>query len=552
MKINIEGLVTLDRAYLIDKLKEISSSVIDEEFISFNYKNMSFFVFYEEDTFPAFYLESCDRVKYPHVIFMEEVKLEGKEKNISYVCLYENDSLYEHSFSPRQKIDYAITQLQRLFSLSSSEIEKEINKEYIYHWRKSCKKEMVSMVSYCERDVSDIKIFRYKKEGKKEKQKSVVSNKFPFQNKQYSITEVKCVYLDVLDCTGIYPPSIKEWSEETLYELFFSLRKNRISLSAYEYINDLYVKEKLYLILRYVQNNYFEVCIELTFKSNDRKKIKDKLEDRELANIEYISIDNRTIENSLYRNGQTPTKYKKVAIIGMGSLGSFLASELVKEGVKEFVFVDGDKLASENVSRHYLGTNFIGENKATSMNILLSIFYPHLNISAIDEKITKENIGKILDDLQADLIIVCTGNEDIELMINDYMLQRKVFIPILFCWLEANGVGAHAYLMDEKGNGCFRCVLDNKIDFLKNPQKFTYRNGCGGTYTEYGNKIVIDAISMILNILGPMQQHKGIYSLKEYLVESELEFTDYYLSLPLGVSFKKIDVKDGCMCNGCL
>lgn len=58
---------------------------------------------------------------------------------------------------------------------------------------------------------------------------------------------------------------------------------------------------------------------------------------------------------------------KRVAIIGCGSLGSSIAAQLAATGIGEFLFVDGEDLAWENIGRHYLGAGYVGKNKAQAL-----------------------------------------------------------------------------------------------------------------------------------------------------------------------------------------
>ena len=530
------------KEYLLTKIKEIASEIcVKEDFIYYVYKDIRFIARYNEDDFPTFLLCSNDVKNYPHVIVTNECLIEGN--NYSYVCLFEKDSISKHLLSNEDKIDYALNQFIRLFNLSKNEIIKEINREYKYHWNKAADTSYVSMIPYCD-TYDSVSIYKYKKKGCKNKQKAIVAVGFPYDEDEYSVTIENCIYLNLNDINGVLPPPFVLWDYKSIKDLIFSLRRDRLSTADYERLNNLYVKEKCVLFFRVIEFDYFEFGVEISFTNSTRKKLRDKIESNEISDIKFIKLENQTIENSLHRNGQSPTKYKNVVLIGVGSLGSYIASELVKQGVKTLTLIDEEILTNENIARHYLGSNFIGFSKTKSMEIILSFSYPYLKVQSIDKKITETSIKEILDNINdVDLFIVATGNEDTELMINNYMMQRECFVPTIFCWLEANGIGSHVFCLNNKEDGCFKNVLESGISFVKNPFEYKIKNGCGGTFTKYGRQIVLNTVAMLLNVLVSEDNLSNtLYSYKEEVNEvNDDNLTDYYFSLKNGVT--KVDIK---------
>ena len=538
----------MDKDYLVIKINEISDEVcIENDLIYFTYKDMNFIACHVTNEFPKFFLKSKDAITYPHIILLNEKSFE-KDK-YSYICLFEGESIAKHLISNEEKIDYAISQFVKLFNLTETEITKEIHREYKYHWNNYYDINYVSMIPYCDNYI-DASIYKYKKKDSYDKQKVVVSTSFPYDTNKYSVTVENCIYFSLNDIWGIFPPSIKKWDYKNIKDLFFNLKRNRITLEDYERINKLYVKDKLVLLFRVPEYDFFEFGLELIFTDDNRDKLRNKLESNKIKDIKFIKIDNHTIENSLYRNGQSTVQYKKVVLIGVGSLGSYIASELVNQGVKELMLIDDDILTNENIARHYLGYESIGRNKAFSMDGMLSFCYPYLKVISINKRITETNIKEILDDVDADLFIVSTGNEDTELLINNYVRQRENFVPTYFCWLEANGIGSHIFCLNNKEGSCFKCFLNSEIGFIKDPFKYKIKNGCGGTYTKYGRQIILNTSSMLLNILNNnSEENNCLYSYKEDISEGNRDnVTDYYLSLKNGVTKKEISPLLGCDC----
>lgn len=65
---------------------------------------------------------------------------------------------------------------------------------------------------------------------------------------------------------------------------------------------------------------------------------------------------------------ETDILQNKTAILaGLGSVGSFVAMQLVKAGVPKFILCDGDTLEIHNLSRHWLSLEHLGEYKVDAM-----------------------------------------------------------------------------------------------------------------------------------------------------------------------------------------
>lgn len=69
---------------------------------------------------------------------------------------------------------------------------------------------------------------------------------------------------------------------------------------------------------------------------------------------------------------------KSVIVLGVGSVGGSVAELLAKSGVGTLILVDHDLLASENLGRHALGAQSVGDSKARALAKSLSARFPHL------------------------------------------------------------------------------------------------------------------------------------------------------------------------------
>ena len=95
-------------------------------------------------------------------------------------------------------------------------------------------------------------------------------------------------------------------------------------------------------------------------------------------------------ESRYERNGiitddeQNRLKRTKVAIVGLGGLGGYVAEQLVRLGIGELVLVDGDVFNESNLNRQLFSTEAaIGHSKAEVANARLK---------AIDSEATEKVI----------------------------------------------------------------------------------------------------------------------------------------------------------------
>lgn len=86
----------------------------------------------------------------------------------------------------------------------------------------------------------------------------------------------------------------------------------------------------------------------------------------------------------------------KVAIYGIGGVGSFAAEALVRAGVGELVMVDNDTISSSNINRQiHANINTIGLYKVEAMKQRILEINPKIKVTVYQEKNPKEE--KVID-----------------------------------------------------------------------------------------------------------------------------------------------------------
>ena len=88
-------------------------------------------------------------------------------------------------------------------------------------------------------------------------------------------------------------------------------------------------------------------------------------------------------------------KQKKVAIAGLGGLGSNIAVMLSRIGVGKLFLVDFDKVEPSNLNRQHYNINHLGMQKTLALKSQIEIINPFIEIEIKDIKITEENAREI-------------------------------------------------------------------------------------------------------------------------------------------------------------
>jgi hypothetical protein len=153
---------------------------------------------------------------------------------------------------------------------------------------------------------------------------------------------------------------------------------------------------------------------------------------------------------------------KRIALIGLGTIGGFLAKFLAQSGGGtadgQLLFIDNQNFEAGNVGRHFLGPIYIGKNKAMGVKEELDRNYTDCRITTFDGSA----LERVNDLLGYDLVIDATGERALSDVLNkefiDARRNAKTEAAILFVWLVGSGVAAQGLLVDSAQFGCFRCL----------------------------------------------------------------------------------------------
>lgn len=174
---------------------------------------------------------------------------------------------------------------------------------------------------------------------------------------------------------------------------------------------------------------------------------------------------------------------KSVAVLGLGSGGSFIARELAKTGVGRFLLVDNDRLEIGNVTRHECGLSQVGRLKTNAIRDLIIDRHPTAEVRTSSLTIdgnTREQLGDLLREVRADLVICATDNRESRLLINRICLEQQ--LPLILGGVYRRAYGGVVQRVVPGLTPCYQCFVqalpsqasDNEVSSEADAARFSY------------------------------------------------------------------------------
>jgi hypothetical protein len=201
-------------------------------------------------------------------------------------------------------------------------------------------------------------------------------------------------------------------------------------------------------------------------------------------------------ENVLPRGGANMgLSYRRVALIGAGSVGGEIAHKLSSAGIQNLDIFDPDYYSIDNLYRHILPEEFLDLPKGLALGWQLQRQFLWSKAQGSSRKLLSLRNRQEL--MSYDLIIVAIGSPTHERLFKEYLIENDVDVPVINTWLEGFGVGGHATLDIPARKGCLLCAyvcqetlargLNSNLNFIEANQNVTINlAGCGEQFTSYG------------------------------------------------------------------
>lgn len=505
-----------------DEITRIHQSETENRYITFSIKDHEFLMICPEQDVPSSKTEifavneTCD--VYPHIM-TEGFNVKNDKHlpagNYKALCLYESGSVIMSLFTFEEKIIDAIERLLELVNFSKLQVERELYKEFLYYWDDVAEDGEIDIYLGDDSQAKRLNVYLGKKEIRcvaqgirlNDKEKKDGTDKY-----WKHCADICAYYIPLTDSRGIIPPTRqKTWGKRDVLNILYGKQISHISRESFSFIsteqtkarsmilsfgmliND--VRKVFSLVVSFGNSNKSSVIRKIQMDIIDVKIIKSKRQD-------YYALS-KAIGN------RVDLIDKKVLIIGAGSLGSYVASEIVKNGFRNITVYDGDQLEAENIMRWSYGGFGQGITKPNSLKLFLEFLHPEIHINAIGKDLDKESLISEIN--KQDIIIFTIGNSDMQLYFNEILREHNCLIPVIYTWIEAGGEYSHLLKIEYNKKGCFQCLytdkkgnwINNKANIMKEVEqdKLIIRNGCGGTRAPYGTAVLLRTVAALLYVV---------------------------------------------------
>lgn len=211
---------------------------------------------------------------------------------------------------------------------------------------------------------------------------------------------------------------------------------------------------------------------------------------------------------------------KRLALIGCGTIGGYLAEMLVKAGAGtsggQLTLVDFESLYPQNIGRHRLGFPHLFSNKATVLGEELRRNAPGADVRALPVDVKKVQLSNV------DMLIDATGEEEL----GHWLCERYLpSAPLLTAWIEGPGTAVRALLRSKNGGACYRCLCDANRKGLftaavGDVPKVMAGQGCEGLYVPFPASVSVQAASLAAEMSLAWANGSDTPALRTKLVDS--------------------------------
>ena len=167
----------------------------------------------------------------------------------------------------------------------------------------------------------------------------------------------------------------------------------------------------------------------------------------------------QTVLSELGASGQKKLKDSKVAVIGLGGLGSVSTLYLALAGVGKLTLIDRDTVEMNNLHRQVLySLDDIRYPKVEAAARRIRMINPEIEVDAVPENLEAENVSAVLDG--TDCVVDGLDNMETRYVINRFCVEKK--IPFVFG--GAIGMEGNVAVLKSPQTPCLECVLPGLKD----------------------------------------------------------------------------------------
>ena len=154
-------------------------------------------------------------------------------------------------------------------------------------------------------------------------------------------------------------------------------------------------------------------------------------------------------------------KKAKVCILGLGGLGSNVATLLARLGIGYLKLVDFDIVEASNLNRQQYRISHIGMKKTEAIKTIIKEINPFVEVETLDIKVDRENIYSIVRDIK--IVVEAFDRAETKAMTLEELLTNKNKIVISASGMA--GLGPANEIITRKIKDNFYLIGDNYSDY---------------------------------------------------------------------------------------
>ena len=154
-------------------------------------------------------------------------------------------------------------------------------------------------------------------------------------------------------------------------------------------------------------------------------------------------------------------KKAKVCILGLGGLGSNVATLLARSGIGYLKLVDFDIVEASNLNRQQYRISHIGMKKTEAIKTIIKEINPFVEIEVLDVKVDRENILSIVGDIE--IVVEAFDVAETKAMAIEELLINGDKILVSASGMA--GLGSANEIITRKIRDNFYLVGDNYSDY---------------------------------------------------------------------------------------
>lgn len=98
----------------------------------------------------------------------------------------------------------------------------------------------------------------------------------------------------------------------------------------------------------------------------------------------------------------------RIAVIGVGGVGSWAAEALARSGVAALILIDLDHIAESNINRQIHAIEpTLGQAKVQALKDRIALIHPGCIVTPIEEFVDEDNVDQLLSAHQVDVVLDC-------------------------------------------------------------------------------------------------------------------------------------------------